>query len=419
MAFERQRDFDARAQGARGAGAQLHQGHRVVQAQPRQQRGHRRRPPSWPSWRWCRRAVNHHKAAQDLKKLAAAQKQPDPKMLENISNGVRAGRRGLREVSRAISQLEEHLRIFVFIRRDALLLGPLPRRGGAVREGPRLEPRQQVRRGRGVQRGQVVREVRRAADRRRASTRSRRCPPSARSQTPVTPMQIPDDGGEAADGLRRVRAARARLGPRADDDLQGGGDRLRYLHWDDARPRMEQIVTKYCKDDMGANAGNAILVTYTIEKNLDKIEEWADALEGGQLRHGADGAEERGRAAASCRWACKFQKADKLFADKKYEEAAQLYVQIVDADPQERGRRQGAQQRRRRLRERQALRRGDQAVRAHRQRLSDLEVRRRCRRNGMRSKAGTAIGISAASCPTGTTAARSAAWSSPSPGFPK
>ena len=71
---------------------------------------------------------------------------------------------------------------------------------------------------------------------------------------------------------------------------------LRYLHWDDARPRMEQIVAKYCKDDIGANAGNAILVTYTIEKNLDKIEEWANRLQGGQLRLDADGAEERGRA---------------------------------------------------------------------------------------------------------------------------
>src|SRR5262249_49182216 len=29
----------------------------------------------------------------------------------------------------------------------------------------------------------------------------------------------------------------------------------------------------------------------------------------------------------------KFQKADKLFNDKKYEEAAALYVQIVDSDP--------------------------------------------------------------------------------------
>ncbi len=29
---------------------------------------------------------------------------------------------------------------------------------------------------------------------------------------------------------------------------------------------------------MGANAGQAILATYTIEKNLDKIEEWANRL---------------------------------------------------------------------------------------------------------------------------------------------
>ena len=150
----------------------------------------------------------------------------------------------------------------------------------------------------------------------------------------------------------------------------------RYLHWDDARPRMEQIVAKYCKDDIGANAGNAILVSYTIEKNLDKIEEWANRLQAancGSTLTAQKNAAELGKLSLGV----KFQKADALFAEKKYEEAAEALRRDRRPRSARRGRRQGAQQRRRRLRERQALRRGDQAVRAHRQRVPDLEVRRR------------------------------------------
>ena len=42
-------------------------------------------------------------------------------------------------------------------------------------------------------------------------------------------------------------------------------------------------------------------MTYTIEKNLDKIEEWANRLKRGQLRLDADGAEDRRPSSASSR----------------------------------------------------------------------------------------------------------------------
>ena len=106
----------------------------------------------------------------------------------------------------------------------------------------------------------------------------------------------------------------------------------RYLHWDEARPRLEQIVTKYCKDDMGYNAGNAILVSYTIEKNLDKIEEWANRLKAANCGTAAVAMKNQADL-TKLGLGVKFQKADKLFADKQYEEAAKQYVQIVDADP--------------------------------------------------------------------------------------
>ena len=108
---------------------------------------------------------------------------------------------------------------------------------------------------------------------------------------------------------------------------------LRFLHWDTARPRMEQLVEKYCKEgDIGANAGNAIIVSYTVENNLDKLETWANKLKNqgcGSKELAAKNTAELGKLSLGI----KFKRADQLFADQKFEEAAQLYVQIVDADP--------------------------------------------------------------------------------------
>ena len=73
-------------------------------------------------------------------------------------------------------------------------------------------------------------------------------------------------------------------------------------------------------------------MTYTIEKNLDKIEEWANRLSAancGTALTAQKNAAELGKLSLGV----KFQKADQLFADKKYEEAAKLYVEIVDRDP--------------------------------------------------------------------------------------
>ena len=150
-------------------------------------------------------------------------------------------------------------------------------------------------------------------------------PAVGKTQTPVTPMQIP----ELVQRLQQAYDVFAQRVPGSGRvptmTYKAAEIPLRYLHWDDARPRMEQIVTKYCKDDIGANAGNAILVTYTIEKNLDKIEEWANRLKAancGSTLTAQKNAAELGKLSLGV----KFQKADALFADKKYEEAAKLYV---------------------------------------------------------------------------------------------
>ena len=148
-----------------------------------------------------------------------ARSAPDAKLLEQHPAGVRAGGRGLREVPRAVSELEKHLRVLVL---------RTPRRcttrGASATAATQYEKVRDSKLDNKYVEDAAFNAVksyeRRSSSCRQqgASTTSRRCRPSARPQTPVTPMQIPELVDEAAEGVRRVRAARARLGARADDD---------------------------------------------------------------------------------------------------------------------------------------------------------------------------------------------------------
>src|SRR5207253_5951094 len=95
-------------------------------------------------------------------------------------------------------------------------------------------------------------------------------PADGKTASPVVPMNIPDEVARLQKAYD-VFAQRVPGSGRVPTMTYKAAEiYYRYLHWDEARPRLGQIVDKYCKDDMGYNAGNAILVSYTIEKNLDK-----------------------------------------------------------------------------------------------------------------------------------------------------
>ena len=285
------------ARGARGAGAQLHEGHRVVQAQPRQQAEAIQRRRIWPSWRSSSAAVNHHKAAQDLKKLAAGRRSA---RLRSCSTAFSVSTswppRPTRSIWSNIPNSQEHIRVFVFIRGDALLLGTLSS------TPPRRTRRSATRRlDNKYAEDSAFNAVKSYEMALASSTQqgrsSRRCRRWARRRCRWCRWPMPETVGKLQKAYDAFIAARAELGPRADDDVQGGGNSDCAICTGTTRARAwSRSSTKYCKDDIGANAGSAILVTYTIEKNLDKIEEWANQLEGGQLRLRARGAEERRRA---------------------------------------------------------------------------------------------------------------------------
>ena len=276
-------------------------------------------------------AVNHHKAAQDLKKMAAAQKRPDPKLVDSIQ----------KEYKQAAEAYEKYLEQYPNTRNtyeysysyaETLYYSGRFRDAALAYEKVRDSKLDNKYVEDAAFNAVKSYEMALAEMQQKGGYQEPPLPAVGKTQTPVTPMQEPDlvtRLGKAYD----IFVARVPGSGRVPTMTYKAAEiPLRYLHWDEARPRMEQIVTKYCKDDIGANAGNAILVTYTIEKNLDKIEEWANRLKAANCGTAAT-AQKNAAELGKLSLGVKFQKADALFADKKYEEAARLYVDIVDRDP--------------------------------------------------------------------------------------
>jgi tetratricopeptide (TPR) repeat protein len=276
-------------------------------------------------------AVNHHKAAQDLKKMAAAQKRPDPKLLDNIQH----------EYKQAAEAYEKYLEQYPNTRNtyeysysyaETLYYSGRFRDAAGAYEKVRDSKLDNKYVEDAAFNAVKSYEMALAELTQKGVFAEPPLPAVGKTQTPVTPIQEP----ELVQRLQHsydVFVQRVPGSGRVPTMTYKAAEiPLRYLQWNDARPRMEQIVGKYCKDDIGANAGNAILVTYTIEKNLDKIEEWANRLKAancGTTLTAQKNAAELGKLSLGV----KFQKADALFAEKKYEEAAKMYVDIVDRDP--------------------------------------------------------------------------------------
>jgi tetratricopeptide (TPR) repeat protein len=276
-------------------------------------------------------AVNHHKAAQEYKKLLAAQKKPDPKMIENIS----------REYAQAAEAYERYLEQYPNSKNtyeySYSYAETLYFSGRFLEAGAQYEKVRDSNLDNKYAEDSAVNAVKSYEKYLELQTQAGKyheppLPADGKIQVPVVPMQIPEPVAKLQKAYDIFAQRVPNSGRVPTMSYKAAEIYYRYLHWDEARPRLEQIVGKYCKDDMGYNAGNAILVSYTIEKNLDKIEEWANRLKAANC--GSTAVAMKNQAdLTKLGLGVKFQKADKLFNDKKFEEAAQLYVQIVDSDP--------------------------------------------------------------------------------------
>lgn len=113
----------------------------------------------------------------------------------------------------------------------------------------------------------------------------------------------------------------------------------RFLNFEDARKRFEEFIAKNCKDPLAASAGQAILVTYQLEKNMDKMLEWATKLQDskcGKLPAGVKPPEGMPLVPSDQTpliFALKFKKAEELMNNKKFDEAATAFLALVDAYP--------------------------------------------------------------------------------------
>ena len=277
-------------------------------------------------------AVNHHKAAQELKKLAVSQPKPDPRIYENVA----------KEYALAADAYEKYLESYPnskntyeysYSYADTLYysgrFADAAKAYEKVRDSNLDNKYAEDSAFNAVKSYEKQIEV----DTTAGKYSQPPLPKVGEVKVPVTPLAIPELVLKMQAAYDTYVKAVPKSGRVPTLSYKAAEIDYRYLHWDTARPRMEALVAKFCKDgDIGANAGNALIVSYTVENNLDKLDEWANKLRGlscGSTEVAAKNATELGKLSLGI----KFKRADQLLADKKYEEAAALYVQIVDADP--------------------------------------------------------------------------------------
>jgi len=121
----------------------------------------------------------------------------------------------------------------------------------------------------------------------------------------------------------------------------------RFGQFPDARKRFGVLYDQYCGDAMALNAGQAVLVTFQLEKNLDEMQSWATKLSsgkcGGDARAGdvATGAQKLLVGIKFKRAETLFKRADELHKAGRTQEAAPLfdqaavaYLALVESNPE-------------------------------------------------------------------------------------
>ncbi|MBM4318674.1 MAG: tetratricopeptide repeat protein, partial [Deltaproteobacteria bacterium] len=163
-------------------------------------------------------------------------------------------------------------------------------------------------------------------------------PPSP-DGTPAAPQAAEEIPGPVL-ALVQARDAyvKARLSNKQDPLLQG---RLafkaaevfyRYRHYDEARSRFEQIIRDYPKEEVASLSASYIIESYRLTRSWEQMAAWGDKVAALDLGT----AEERKRLkeeVTTLKVGALFRKAESLFEAKKFEEAAQEYVKLVNENP--------------------------------------------------------------------------------------
>ena len=104
----------------------------------------------------------------------------------------------------------------------------------------------------------------------------------------------------------------------------------RHNQFEEARRRFRQVVDQYPDSAVAQYAGNLTLETYLAEKDWQNVEDFA----GKQLsRGGKKIGSARKLELSGIKQGARFKRASSLMEEKKYDEAAKLFVAAVDEDP--------------------------------------------------------------------------------------
>ncbi len=150
--------------------------------------------------------------------------------------------------------------------------------------------------------------------------------------SPVTAQDLPD----AYAGLQRALDVYVRLFPTGDKTAtlayKAAEIPFRFLRFEDARPRLQVVTERYCKNDVAVEAFTAIIASYALEDKPSEAGRWGGKMAQAKCGSGARASEavQKGREIET---SAAFAAAKQLFDGQRFEEAAAMYVRLVDANP--------------------------------------------------------------------------------------
>ncbi|MEK6608951.1 MAG: tetratricopeptide repeat protein [Myxococcota bacterium] len=106
----------------------------------------------------------------------------------------------------------------------------------------------------------------------------------------------------------------------------------KFLHFEDSRPRMEQVYEKYCKDDVSLEALAAIIQTFIMEGKEGDSRPWVDK-QASTTCGTPEKRDPRVAEAKKLQLGIEFKEAEQLFGEKRFEEAAAKYEELIAKYP--------------------------------------------------------------------------------------
>jgi len=108
---------------------------------------------------------------------------------------------------------------------------------------------------------------------------------------------------------------------------------FRYQRFDRARQRFSFVLDRYCQTERAVDAGNAIIVSHTIDGNLDQVESWTGRIQAKGCGGGSVLASQQRDNLKKLSDDVTFKKAEQLLDAKRYELAANMFVALVEKNP--------------------------------------------------------------------------------------